>query len=154
MKVLYKFNYQYDSRNRDFIDYEKEYGFMIGNEYEVLGKGLFKESKKFIKNTIYFLIKINNKIDWFPEFLFVQNTRYNKFPFNWHINFEKNELFYYIMGYYELCNNMEHFLGLLSKNKKDIEIFERRYNELVKWEKILDYYNREVIIEDILAKIK
>lgn len=71
MKVLYKFNYQYDSRNRDFIDYEKEYGFMIGNEYEVLGKGLFKESKKFIKNTIYFLIKINNKIDWFPEFLFV-----------------------------------------------------------------------------------
>lgn len=116
MKVLYKFNYQYDSRNRDLIDYEKQYGFVIGNEYEILGKGLFKESKNFIKNTIYFLLKVNNKIDWFPEFLFVQNTQYNKLPFNWYINFEKNELFYYIMGYYELCNLPKHFLGLLSKN--------------------------------------
>ena len=58
------------------------------------------------------------------------------------------------MGYYELCNDNSHFLGLLAKNKRDEEIFDKRYRELKEWERRMDYYNKEITFNDILENLE
>ena len=57
MRVIFKFNYKNDSRNKHFIDYTNEYGFEFGKEYKVMGQCMFKENEKFVEGKIYFLIK-------------------------------------------------------------------------------------------------
>lgn len=148
MKVIYKFNYQYDTRNERHIDYERRYKFIFGKKYNVMGICMFASNSQ----TLYFLIKTSNSIEWFPDSLFAVSDRYNKIPFNWHMSID-NGICVFLMGYHELVDDKKHFVGLRNNREKDIEIFEKRYNEIREWEKQLDYYNKEITYEDILSKI-
>ena len=156
MKILYKYNYYNDSRHEQTIDYtnQKIYKFEFGKEYRVMGVGFTKKNLNTSKkDTFYFLLKVGDRIEWFPDFLFVyKELRFSRIPFNWTIN--KNDVFDFIMGYYELVNSFEHFYGLRKRKVEDIEIFEKRYEELEEWEKTLNYYDNEITLEDILSKIE
>ena len=116
-------------------------------DYLVMGICYFKNNKK-----AHYLIEEENKIKWISE-VFIE-VKKSKIPFNWSISLENNSKYNFLCGYYELCDSLEHFEGIISENKKDLEIFKKRKKELEIWLKKLDYYNKEITFNDILSKIK
>ena len=116
-------------------------------DYLVMGICYFKNNKK-----PYYLIEEENEIKWISE-IFIEVEK-SKIPFNWSLSLENNSKYDFLCGYYELCNLPEHFEGIISRNKKDLEIFRKRKNELEIWLEKLDYYNKEITFEKILSKIK
>lgn len=152
MKVEYNFNSEKFDDN--ILNYTKKYGFVIGKMYDIMGLCIFRKNKKYLEGRIHYLIKINNKIDWFPDFLFLETSLFDKLPFNWFIGMEENEKYSFLMGYYELVNDINHFEGLINNEEKDIKIFFDRYKEIKNWEKQLNYYSNEITFNDILSKIQ
>jgi hypothetical protein len=116
-------------------------------DYLVMGICYFKNNKK-----AHYLIEEENKIKWISE-VFIE-VKKSKIPFNWSISLENNSKYNFLCGYYELCDSLEHFEGIISENKKDLEIFKKRKKELEIWLKKLDYYNKEITFNDILSKIR
>lgn len=116
-------------------------------DYLVMGICYFKNDKK-----AHYLIEEENKIKWISE-VFIE-VKKSKIPFNWSISLENNSKYNFLCGYYELCDSLEHFEGIISENKKDLEIFKKRKKELEIWLKKLDYYNKEITFNDILSKIR
>ena len=116
-------------------------------DYLVMGICYFKNNKK-----AHYLIEEENKIKWISE-VFIE-VKKSKIPFNWSISLENNLKYNFLCGYYELCNSLEHFQGIISENKKDLEIFKKRKKELEIWLEKLDYYNKEITFNDILSKIR
>ena len=116
-------------------------------DYLVMGICYFKNNKE-----AYYLIEEENKVKWISE-VFIEIKK-SKIPFNWSISLENNSKYNFLCGYYELCNSIEHFEGIISKNKKDLEIFKKRKKELEIWLEKLDYYNKEITFNDILSKIR
>jgi len=116
-------------------------------DYLVMGICYFKNNKK-----AHYLIEEENKIKWISE-VFIE-VKKSKIPFNWSISLENNSKYNFLCGYYELCDSLEHFEGIISENKKDLEIFKKRKKELEIWLEKLDYYNKEITFNDILSKIK
>ena len=116
-------------------------------DYLVMGICYFKNNKK-----PYYLIEEENEIKWVSE-IYIDIEK-SKMPFNWSISLGNNSKYDFLCGYYELCNLPEHFEGIISTNKKDLEIFRKRKNELEIWLEKLDYYNKEITFNDILSKIK
>ena len=116
-------------------------------DYLVMGICYFNDNKK-----TYYLIEEENKVKWISE-VFIE-VKKSKIPFNWSISLENNLKYNFLCGYYELCNSLEHFEGIISENKKDLEIFKKRKKELEIWLKKLDYYNKEITFNDILSKIR
>jgi hypothetical protein len=116
-------------------------------DYLVMGICYFNDNKE-----IYYLIEEENKVEWISE-VFIE-VKKSKIPFNWSISLENNLKYNFLCGYYELCNSLEHFEGIISENKKDLEIFKKRKKELEIWLKKLDYYNKEITFNDILSKIR
>ena len=116
-------------------------------DYLVMGICYFNDNKK-----TYYLIEEENKVKWISE-VFIE-VKKSKIPFNWSISLENNLKYNFLCGYYELCNSLEHFEGIISENKKDLEIFKKRKKELEIWLEKLDYYNKEITFNDILSKIK
>ena len=116
-------------------------------DYLVMGICYFNDNKK-----TYYLIEEENKVKWISE-VFIE-VKKSKIPFNWSISLENNSKYNFLCGYYELCDSLEHFEGIISENKKDLEIFKKRKKELEIWLKKLDYYNKEITFNDILSKIK
>lgn len=112
-----------------------------------MGICYFKNNKK-----AHYLIEEENKIKWISE-VFIE-VKKSKIPFNWSISLENNSKYNFLCGYYELCDSLEHFEGIISENKKDLEIFKKRKKELEIWLEKLDYYNKEITFNDILSKIK
>ena len=113
----------------------------------VMGICYFNDNKK-----TYYLIEEENKVKWISE-VFIE-VKKSKIPFNWSISLENNLKYNFLCGYYELCNSLEHFEGIISENKKDLEIFKKRKKELEIWLEKLDYYNKEITFNDILSKIR
>ena len=116
-------------------------------DYLVMGICYFKNNKK-----AHYLIEEENKIKWISE-VFIE-VKKSKIPFNWSISLENNSKYNFLCGYYELCDSLEHFEGIISENKKDLEIFKKRKKELEIWLEKLDYYNKEITFNDILSKIR
>ncbi|ACV39044.1 hypothetical protein [Leptotrichia buccalis] len=116
-------------------------------DYLVMGICYFNDNKK-----TYYLIEEENKVKWISE-VFIE-VKKSKIPFNWSISLENNLKYNFLCGYYELCNSLEHFEGIISENKKDLEIFKKRKKELEIWLEKLDYYNKEITFNDILSKIR
>ena len=116
-------------------------------DYLVMGICYFKNNKK-----AHYLIEEENKIKWISD-VFIE-VKKSKIPFNWSISLENNSKYNFLCGYYELCDSLEHFEGIISENKKDLEIFKKRKKELEIWLKKLDYYNKEITFNDILSKIR
>jgi hypothetical protein len=116
-------------------------------DYLVMGICYFNDNKK-----TYYLIEKENKVKWISE-VFIE-VKKSKIPFNWSISLENNLKYNFLCGYYELCNSLEHFEGIISENKKDLEIFKKRKKELEIWLEKLDYYNKEITFNDILSKIR
>ena len=116
-------------------------------DYLVMGICYFKNNKK-----AHYLIEEENKIKWISD-VFIE-VKKSKIPLNWSISLENNSKYNFLCGYYELCDSLEHFEGIISENKKDLEIFKKRKKELEIWLKKLDYYNKEITFNDILSKIK
>ena len=116
-------------------------------DYLVMGICYFKNNKK-----TYYLIEEENKVKWISE-VFIE-VKKSKIPFNWSISLENNLKYNFLCGYYELCNSLEHFEGIILENKKDLEIFKKRKKELEIWLEKLDYYNKEITFNDILSKIR
>ena len=116
-------------------------------DYLVMGICYFNDNKE-----TYYLIEEENKVKWISE-VFIE-VKKSKIPFNWSISLENNSKYNFLCGYYELCDSLEHFEGIISENKKDLEIFKKRKKELEIWLKKLDYYNKEITFNDILSKIK
>ena len=116
-------------------------------DYLVMGICYFNDNKE-----TYYLIEEENKVKWISE-VFIE-VKKSKIPFNWSISLENNLKYNFLCGYYELCNSLEHFEGIISENKKDLEILKKRKKELEIWLEKLDYYNKEVTFNDILSKIK
>ena len=116
-------------------------------DYLVMGICYFNDNKE-----TYYLIEEENKVKWISEgFIEVKKS---KIPFNWSISLENNLKYNFLCGYYELCNSLEHFEGIISENKKDLEILKKRKKELEIWLEKLDYYNKEITFNDILSKIR
>ena len=116
-------------------------------DYLVMGICYFNDNKK-----PYYLIEEENKVKWISE-VFIE-VKKSKIPFNWSISLENNLKYNFLCGYYELCNSLEHFEGIISENKKDLEILKKRKKELEIWLEKLDYYNKEITFNDILSKIR
>ena len=116
-------------------------------DYLVMGICYFNDNKE-----TYYLIEEENKVKWISE-VFIE-VKKSKIPFNWSISLENNLKYNFLCGYYELCNSLEHFQGIISENKKDLEIFKKRKKELEIWLEKLDYYNKEITFNDILSKIR
>ena len=116
-------------------------------DYLVMEICYFKNNKK-----AHYLIEEENKIKWISE-VFIE-VKKSKIPLNWSISLENNSKYNFLCGYYELCDSLEHFEEIISENKKDLEIFKKRKKELEIWLKKLDYYNKEIIFNDILSKIR
>ena len=116
-------------------------------DYLVMGICYFNDNKE-----IYYLIEEENKVKWISE-VFIE-VKKSKIPFNWSISLENNLKYNFLCGYYELCNSLEHFEGIISENKKDLEILKKRKKELEIWLEKLDYYNKEITFNDILSKIR
>ena len=116
-------------------------------DYLVMGICYFNDNKK-----TYYLIEEENKVKWISE-VFIE-VKKSKIPFNWSISLENNLEYNFLCGYYELCNSLEHFEGIISENKKDLEILKKRKKELEIWLEKLDYYNKEITFNDILSKIR
>ena len=116
-------------------------------DYLVMGICYFKNNKK-----AHYLIEEENKIKWISD-VFIE-VKKSKIPFNWSISLENNLKYNFLCGYYELCNSLEHFEGIISENKKDLEILKKRKKELEIWLEKLDYYNKEITFNDILSKIR
>ena len=116
-------------------------------DYLVMGICYFKNNKK-----AHYLIEEENKIKWISD-VFIE-VKKSKIPFNWSISLENNLKSNFLCGYYELCNSLEHFEGIISENKKDLEILKKRKKELEIWLEKLDYYNKEITFNDILSKIR
>ena len=116
-------------------------------DYLVMGLWYFNDNKE-----TYYLIEEENKVKWISE-VFIE-VKKSKIPFNWSISLENNLKYNFLCGYYELCNSLEHFEGIISENKKDLEIFKKRKKELEIWLEKLDYYNKEITFNDILSKIR
>ena len=116
-------------------------------DYLVMGICYFNDNKK-----TYYLIEEENKVKWISE-VFIE-VKKSKIPFNWSISLENNSKYNFLCGYYELCDSLEHFEGIISENKKDLEIFKKRKKELEIWLEKLDYYNKEITFNDILSKIR
>ena len=116
-------------------------------DYLVMGICYFNDNKK-----TYYLIEEENKVKWISE-VFIE-VKKSKIPFNWSISLENHLKYNFLCGYYELCNSLEHFEGIISENKKDLEIFKKRKKELEIWLEKLDYYNKEITFNDILSKIR
>jgi hypothetical protein len=116
-------------------------------DYLVMGICYFNDNKK-----TYYLIEEENKVKWISE-VFIE-VKKSKIPFNWSISLENNLKYNFLCGYYELCNSLEHFEGIISENKKDLEILKKRKKELEIWLEKLDYYNKEITFNDILSKIR
>lgn len=116
-------------------------------DYLVMGICYFNDNKK-----TYYLIEKENKVKWISE-VFIE-VKKSKIPFNWSISLENNLKYNFLCGYYELCNSLEHFEGIISENKKDLEILKKRKKELEIWLEKLDYYNKEITFNDILSKIR
>jgi hypothetical protein len=116
-------------------------------DYLVMGICYFNDNKK-----TYYLIEEENKVKWISE-VFIE-VKKSKIPFNWSISLENNLKYNFLCGYYELCNSLEHFEGIILENKKDLEIFKKRKKELEIWLEKLDYYNKEITFNDILSKIR
>lgn len=116
-------------------------------DYLVMGICYFNDNKE-----TYYLIEEENKVKWISE-VFIE-VKKSKIPFNWSISLENNLKYNFLCGYYELCNSLEHFEGIISENKKDLEIFKKRKKELEIWLEKLDYYNKEITFNDILSKIR
>ena len=116
-------------------------------DYLVMGICYFKNNKK-----AHYLIEEENKIKWISE-VFIE-VKKSKIPFNWSISLENNSKYNFLCGYYELCDSLEHFEGIISENKKDLEILKKRKKELEIWLEKLDYYNKEITFNDILSKIR
>jgi len=91
-------------------------------DYLVMGICYFNDNKE-----IYYLIEEENKVEWISE-VFIE-VKKSKIPFNWSISLENNLKYNFLCGYYELCNSLEHFEGIISENKKDLEIFKKRKKE-------------------------
>ena len=115
-------------------------------DYLVMGICYFNDNKE-----TYYLIEEENKVKWISE-VFIE-VKKSKIPFNWSISLENNLKYNFLCGYYELCNSLEHFEGIISENKKDLEILKKRKKELEIWLEKLDYYNKEITFNDILSKI-
>ena len=116
-------------------------------DYLAMGICYFNDNKK-----TYYLIEEENKVKWISE-VFIE-VKKSKIPFNWSISLENNLKYNFLCGYYELCNSLEHFEGIISENKKDLEILKKRKKELEIWLEKLDYYNKEITFNDILSKIR
>ena len=116
-------------------------------DYLVMGICYFNDNKK-----TYYLIEEENKVKWISE-VFIE-VKKSKIPFNWSISLENNLKYNFLCGYYELCNSLEHFEGIILENKKDLEILKKRKKELEIWLEKLDYYNKEITFNDILSKIR
>ena len=116
-------------------------------DYLVMGICYFNDNKE-----TYYLIEEENKVKWISE-VFIE-VKKSKIPFNWSISLENNLKYNFLCGYYELCNSLEHFEGIISENKKYLEIFKKRKKELEIWLEKLDYYNKEITFNDILSKIR
>ena len=116
-------------------------------DYLVMGICYFNDNKE-----KYYLIEEENKVKWISE-VFIE-VKKSKIPFNWSISLENNLKYNFLCGYYELCNSLEHFEGIISENKKDLEILKKRKKELEIWLEKLDYYNKEITFNDILSKIR
>jgi len=116
-------------------------------DYLVMGICYFNDNKE-----TYYLIEEENKVKWISE-VFIE-VKKSKIPFNWSISLENNLKYNFLCGYYELCNSLEHFEGIILENKKDLEIFKKRKKELEIWLEKLDYYNKEITFNDILSKIR
>ena len=116
-------------------------------DYLVMGICYFNDNKE-----TYYLIEEENKVKWISE-VFIE-VKKSKIPFNWSISLENNLKYNFLCGYYELCNSLEHFEGIISENKKDLEILKKRKKELEIWLEKLDYYNKEITFNDILSKIR
>ena len=116
-------------------------------DYLVMGICYFNDNKE-----TYYLIEEENKVKWISE-VFIE-VKKSKIPFNWSISLENNLKYNFLCGYYELCNSLEHFEGIISENIKDLEILKKRKKELEIWLEKLDYYNKEITFNDILSKIR
>lgn len=116
-------------------------------DYLIMGICYFNDNKE-----TYYLIEEENKVKWISE-VFIE-VKKSKIPFNWSISLENNLKYNFLCGYYELCNSLEHFEGIISENKKDLEILKKRKKELEIWLEKLDYYNKEITFNDILSKIR
>ena len=116
-------------------------------DYLVMGICYFNDNKE-----TYYLIEEENKVKWISE-VFIE-VKKSKIPFNWSISLENNLKYNFLCGYYELCNSLEHFEGIISENKKDLDILKKRKKELEIWLEKLDYYNKEITFNDILSKIR
>ena len=116
-------------------------------DYLVMGICYFNDNKE-----TYYLIEEENKVKWISE-VFIE-VKKSKIPFNWSISLDNNLKYNFLCGYYELCNSLEHFEGIISENKKDLEILKKRKKELEIWLEKLDYYNKEITFNDILSKIR
>ena len=116
-------------------------------DYLVMGICYFNDNKE-----TYYLIEEENKVKWMSE-VFIE-VKKSKIPFNGSISLENNLKYNFLCGYYELCNSLEHFEGIISENKKDLEILKKRKKELEIWLEKLDYYNKEITFNDILSKIR
>lgn len=100
-----------------------EYPIKIGDEYVVYGQMIYDE-------VLYYLIKgtYEDLPSWYPAELFEVTN--NLIYMEWYFRFDSKSELSAIWGYWELVFSLEHYNGLIDREKKDIKIFLDRKKEI------------------------
>ncbi len=100
-----------------------EYPIKIGDEYVVYGQMIYDE-------VLYYLIKgtYEDLPSWYPAELFEVTN--NLIYMEWYFRFDSKSELSAIWGYWELVFSLEHYDGLIDREKKDIKIFLDRKKEI------------------------
>ncbi|TXI13189.1 MAG: hypothetical protein E6Q66_10480 [Pedobacter sp.] len=105
-----------------------DFGLEIGKQYTVMGMLTFKES-----GHLYFLVDECSRPSWFPHQLFTISN--SQLPKNWFVNINEDRTdvdFHNLIGFYELCNDVDFFNNLLEREEETMRIYFRRKMELEK----------------------
>ena len=105
------------------ISEKAEYPIKIGDEYVVYGQMIYNE-------VLYYLIKetYEDLPSWYPAELFEVTN--NLIYMEWYFRFDSESELSAIWGYWELVFSLEHYDGLIDREKKDIKIFLDRKKEI------------------------
>ena len=105
------------------ISEKAEYPIKIGDEYVVYGQMIYDE-------VLYYLIKgtYEDLPSWYPAELFEVTN--NLIYMEWYFRFDSKSELSAIWGYWDLVFSLEHYAGLIDREKKDIKIFLDRKKEI------------------------
>lgn len=105
---------------------EYDYGLILEKEYVVMGIVIYKDS-----NCLYYLIDEDGWPNWYPYLLFEVSD--NSLPQDWYISvYNKSSIgdLYCLAGFNELCNDQDYHDLLAERDKKALEIYFLRKNEI------------------------